>query len=480
MNRLYLVVGVALVLIILASGCTTGQVVQEGVTCNKPYILIGNSCCFDGNDNGICDRDETTQEVDGQTSKDEVDEPEEEEVDLCAGVTCGDKCEATTKYYNGNCNSSTGECHYSTQENSAECGYAPPTLMIVEMGCRYQYSSAFTIHLKSVSETPIPIGSKIKLLFDDGRSVYYSIQREYSNGERLWYDTSMRSGWDTLGRTYNLTGINNSPFARKNQNYAYIYCPPEIEEDECNKDTGIVLYEGNALEDCDTDIRGNGYFTPYNDFIELTSEQSNKPTSDTQLLESFNLKKSDFPSGYDIVDRFSGFQTNAKYYSDLNKWFEKELIENGWIANHTITIAKQQLDPSLQLTLPSEQVYSSISKFSSRERILEEIWGDYERDAKIVEDKDRIIKEYERYGYRNTKIEQIDSNTVQDGKIYLFSTVDSEQSLGDGRYAVLRLYFGKGTYYVALSLKGYSDEITPERIDQYAKIILERIGNENQ
>ncbi|MDO8511419.1 MAG: hypothetical protein Q7S55_04610 [Nanoarchaeota archaeon] len=31
-------------------------------TCNQPYILVGNSCCLDQNDNGICDSDETVFE----------------------------------------------------------------------------------------------------------------------------------------------------------------------------------------------------------------------------------------------------------------------------------------------------------------------------------------------------------------------------------------------------------------------------------
>jgi len=40
---------------IFISGCT-----QQKVTCNPPYILVGNSCCLDTNNNKICDKDETT------------------------------------------------------------------------------------------------------------------------------------------------------------------------------------------------------------------------------------------------------------------------------------------------------------------------------------------------------------------------------------------------------------------------------------
>ncbi len=46
--------------------------------------------------------------------------------DLCANVTCEDKCVGTTLYTNGRCNPSTGECEYDIIENSTKCGYKPP------------------------------------------------------------------------------------------------------------------------------------------------------------------------------------------------------------------------------------------------------------------------------------------------------------------------------------------------------------------
>jgi len=42
--------------IFLINSCTSQN---QQVVCNKPYILVGNSCCLDKNDNGICDNDET-------------------------------------------------------------------------------------------------------------------------------------------------------------------------------------------------------------------------------------------------------------------------------------------------------------------------------------------------------------------------------------------------------------------------------------
>ena len=52
--------------------------VSNEFTCDPPYIKVGNSCCLDQNDNGICDKDEQTKNilelnsfmVDGGTSED--------------------------------------------------------------------------------------------------------------------------------------------------------------------------------------------------------------------------------------------------------------------------------------------------------------------------------------------------------------------------------------------------------------------------
>jgi len=52
-----IIFSIILLLVIIASGC-----VQQ-VSCNPPYILVGTECCLDTNENGICDKDETTTTV---------------------------------------------------------------------------------------------------------------------------------------------------------------------------------------------------------------------------------------------------------------------------------------------------------------------------------------------------------------------------------------------------------------------------------
>ena len=66
------VVGVILALIVIGlliyialKPTTTGEIIKEketiikeSITCNSPYIKVGNSCCLDKNSNSICDNEE--------------------------------------------------------------------------------------------------------------------------------------------------------------------------------------------------------------------------------------------------------------------------------------------------------------------------------------------------------------------------------------------------------------------------------------
>lgn len=58
-NKLLIIILIAVavmgVIIVLNLNITSQKVV-----CNKPYILVGTSCCLDQNGNSICDKDETT------------------------------------------------------------------------------------------------------------------------------------------------------------------------------------------------------------------------------------------------------------------------------------------------------------------------------------------------------------------------------------------------------------------------------------
>ena len=67
--------------IVLMSGCTTEK--KEGVVCNPPYILVGNECCLDQNNNRVCDNDETKETASDAEVTEKVNEtiPETEKID---------------------------------------------------------------------------------------------------------------------------------------------------------------------------------------------------------------------------------------------------------------------------------------------------------------------------------------------------------------------------------------------------------------
>lgn len=65
----------------------TGRAVANPNTlvCNKPYILVGSSCCLDKDDNSICDKDETVEEKNGSGETAKLYQPLEIE-ESCRGT----------------------------------------------------------------------------------------------------------------------------------------------------------------------------------------------------------------------------------------------------------------------------------------------------------------------------------------------------------------------------------------------------------
>ena len=63
--------------VIILSSCTPQN---QQVVCNKPYILVGNSCCLDSNNNNICDNDEIKEDKKevSETKKPVMDEEKKE------------------------------------------------------------------------------------------------------------------------------------------------------------------------------------------------------------------------------------------------------------------------------------------------------------------------------------------------------------------------------------------------------------------
>lgn len=65
-----------LIAVLILSGCKSGAT-GGAVVCSKPYLLVGNDCCLDKNDNQVCDKDEVTEELKPEPV-DVVEEPTKE------------------------------------------------------------------------------------------------------------------------------------------------------------------------------------------------------------------------------------------------------------------------------------------------------------------------------------------------------------------------------------------------------------------
>lgn len=97
-----------IILIIISLFLISGCAQEQKVVCNKPYILVGTSCCLDQNNNNICDKDEVEEKpdevktpvVEKKEEPEAVERPKEEvKEDLCGNNICdeGEDCETCEK-----------------------------------------------------------------------------------------------------------------------------------------------------------------------------------------------------------------------------------------------------------------------------------------------------------------------------------------------------------------------------------------------
>lgn len=68
-NNRRLLVMLLIIIVCLLVVIAILKITSQKVVCNKPYILVGTSCCLDQNDNSICDKDETTLQQETTISK---------------------------------------------------------------------------------------------------------------------------------------------------------------------------------------------------------------------------------------------------------------------------------------------------------------------------------------------------------------------------------------------------------------------------
>jgi len=126
-TALMLLVFIVLLIGFLGYISIQGQIIKP--TCNKPYIIVGHSCCLDQNDNAICDSDEEPIESESQYEGDYQSQMDEESQQFQESQTCltGWKCKTsnTKAYQNSDCSwQNLDFCDYGCSDgkcNSAPC-----------------------------------------------------------------------------------------------------------------------------------------------------------------------------------------------------------------------------------------------------------------------------------------------------------------------------------------------------------------------
>ena len=69
-----IILALLILAVLILSGCKN-DVTGGTIICNKPYMLAGDDCCLDKNDNSICDRDEIEEEAQQETAEPPKEEP---------------------------------------------------------------------------------------------------------------------------------------------------------------------------------------------------------------------------------------------------------------------------------------------------------------------------------------------------------------------------------------------------------------------
>lgn len=116
-NTLWYVLGAVVIVVLVIVIFYVNSNKSSTPTCNKPYILVGNSCCLDQNNNGICDTDEQTANTNTPQSQQQS-QPQ---------PYCGDGvCSATEN----TCSWSSTDLHYEAQ-CPQDCGHNCPAYVQV-------------------------------------------------------------------------------------------------------------------------------------------------------------------------------------------------------------------------------------------------------------------------------------------------------------------------------------------------------------
>jgi len=168
--------------------------------------------------------------------------------------------DSCTSFFDGcnTCTRSKGTCSFSTQENSTECGYVPPKFefQIDLKECRFERPNKelklfFTI--RTVGENSPPRNSSIWILGDDiQRKVFQVVNKEYAKNQILW-GTVRQSAWDYQGQYWTIRDVTDPT---QIGDIKLVLCEDvEFLTDTCKEEDAMVLFEGNAVDLCFSEVK---------------------------------------------------------------------------------------------------------------------------------------------------------------------------------------------------------------------------------
>ena len=219
--------GLFLALMIVLSGCT------------QPTTTDG------GTDGGIITPTPTPTPSDGDA------------VDLCAAITCPDKCEGFVRLSGGHC--VNGQCTYSdAEEKSALCGYAASAYEDLEIDAQFKrcvynpetdrFHLYFSYTNESANRATQP-QARIDLHQDlIDKKIWEIVNSSIEPGRRFFEEAKWDfkvDGEDFRGNEFLVESDTFTHF-----NFSVIYCEMDSIYTQCTEDNGILLYEGSTTELC--------------------------------------------------------------------------------------------------------------------------------------------------------------------------------------------------------------------------------------
>ena len=120
---IFIFLGLGLIGGFLPNDSETSNSIKSEIICDKPYLLVGTSCCLDNNDNRVCDKDESSQAQNNSDSQ---------QTKVCVqdwGCTSWSIC-STSGQQTRNCTLVTNNCNEIPKDKPIESQSCPPATAV--------------------------------------------------------------------------------------------------------------------------------------------------------------------------------------------------------------------------------------------------------------------------------------------------------------------------------------------------------------